>query len=365
MGCIRLLLAIAVTLGHIPIYWQQPAYVGSLFAYYIVQIFFVISGFYISLVLNEKYNALPNGTRVFYFNRYMRLAPAYWLIATVTVGLTLIYPQVFPLGSIASGDFVLSHSWREWGEIALLFFTNIFMLAQDIPAFFTLFGNPGQDYLLIPQGWTLGAELLFYLLSPYLIKLRTNTLIGICVAILLLRFVFYSLELPFWPWQQRFFGCELMFFLFGILSYRLYTKFSIQDFKFSKAIGLGCGAVFAVLIMAGDFILPEFLELTAAKSLAIGLFSLATVPFIFSLTRYSKLDRWVGEFSYPLYLWHICVGYWLQGSVGKWDGWFLVAVSLLCALPVVLCLELPLERWRGGRVASTGVKSMILVNEVR
>ena len=65
MGVLRLILAIAVFAGH----------TGNSFHYYLtegsvaVQCFFIISGFSISLVLNEKYMAGKNsfsGLYVFY-----------------------------------------------------------------------------------------------------------------------------------------------------------------------------------------------------------------------------------------------------------------------------------------------------------
>lgn len=364
MGSIRLLLAIAVTLGHIPIYWQQPVYSGCLFAYYIVQIFFVISGFYMALVLTEKYKPTHNGIKEFYFNRYMRLAPAFWLVGIVTLLLTILYPQVFPLGEVIQFGLNIDFTAQNICKLLVLISSNILLFGQDIPAFFGFAGKAGQDYLIIPQGWTLGAEIIFYLLSPYLIKLRTNILIVLCVASFALRFVFYAYELPFWPWQQRFFGCEIMFFLFGILSYRLYINFNIQDVKFGKLISLFLTSCFVPLIMGGDYIFPNLIYLTASKSLLIGLFTLFTLPFMFSLTRYSRLDRLLGELSYPVYLWHICLGYWLQDLVGKWDGWLLVVVSLLFALPVVLCLELPLQERRNRKLGRYSSADVILADEL-
>ena len=68
MGIIRLLLALAVLLAHVE---NAPAFLlrfipGSL----AVQCFYIISGFYMALVLNGKYSS----KRDFYFNRFLRLS---------------------------------------------------------------------------------------------------------------------------------------------------------------------------------------------------------------------------------------------------------------------------------------------------
>src|SRR6185437_11934638 len=81
MGLIRLLLALAVVATHCgPIFGCNL--VGGQIA---VQSFFIISGFYMSVILNEKYVGVNNSYRLFITNRFMRLYPIYWAVFVATM----------------------------------------------------------------------------------------------------------------------------------------------------------------------------------------------------------------------------------------------------------------------------------------
>src|SRR5688572_10026095 len=88
MGILRLLLALAVVVAHCPTSTTLQGWVlpGSI----AVQAFYVISGFYMALVLNEKYT-FEGSTKLFYQQRYLRLAPMYWLTVLITIGACAFY----------------------------------------------------------------------------------------------------------------------------------------------------------------------------------------------------------------------------------------------------------------------------------
>ena len=90
MGIIRVLLAAAVVFGHAPMWTGYDPHVGivrPLPAYYAVQAFFVISGFYMEL-LRKKYAPAP--IWIFYSNRYSRLIVSYWIVLAATVLLIVL-----------------------------------------------------------------------------------------------------------------------------------------------------------------------------------------------------------------------------------------------------------------------------------
>src|SRR4051812_44894507 len=87
MGIIRLLLALAVLL----MMHSTPLFgIKMINGAWAVQSFYVISGFYMALVLNEKYARGRRGYGEFILQRLMRLLPAYWfcVIASIVLGLT-------------------------------------------------------------------------------------------------------------------------------------------------------------------------------------------------------------------------------------------------------------------------------------
>ena len=74
MGLLRLALAFAVLLGHLPL--AQYQFINAAFA---VQGFYVVSGFYMALVLDGKYSNVG----LFYSNRLLRLFPTYFVMMAI------------------------------------------------------------------------------------------------------------------------------------------------------------------------------------------------------------------------------------------------------------------------------------------
>ena len=74
MGILRFLLAISVVAHHCgPILGFD--FVGGQVA---VQSFFIISGFYMSLILNEKYVGINSSYKLFITNRLIKLYPIFY-----------------------------------------------------------------------------------------------------------------------------------------------------------------------------------------------------------------------------------------------------------------------------------------------
>jgi peptidoglycan/LPS O-acetylase OafA/YrhL len=83
MGIIRVLLAIAVVVGHASsvVPNRAPKMTGGTAS---VEMFYMISGFYMAMVLNRKYRG-PGSTWVFYMNRLLRLYPTYLAVLLLTL----------------------------------------------------------------------------------------------------------------------------------------------------------------------------------------------------------------------------------------------------------------------------------------
>jgi peptidoglycan/LPS O-acetylase OafA/YrhL len=101
------------------------------------------------------------------------------------------------------------------------------------------------------------------------------------------------------PWTYRFFPAELMFFLSGMISFRIYSRFRDR-------IPLSCGRVVCFCVIAATVVF-QYAPGGSVKMMAY--FALVTLglPFIFRVTRSSRADRQLGEMSYPIYLSHILV----------------------------------------------------------
>jgi len=214
MGSLRLFLALCVAFGH----FGMP--LGFPTSDIAVQSFFVISGFYMALVLNEKYG--PGSYWLFISNRLLRLWPTY---------LVILIPS-----------FVIASNWSpvlslDLASITYYFVSQIFVVGQD--TYFYLFTNhgtlgltlhpgtmPNLLYKLapVPQAWTLALEFYFYLLAPFIVRRGSAFIGGIIAASVLLRMALHSMfGLGGDPWSSRFFPSELALFLTGSLCYYAYA----------------------------------------------------------------------------------------------------------------------------------------------
>jgi peptidoglycan/LPS O-acetylase OafA/YrhL len=343
VGIIRVLLAAAVVFGHAPMwsgYDPDVSIVRPLPAYFAVQAFFVISGFYMEL-LRKKYAPAP--IWIFYSNRYSRLIVSYWIVLAVTVLLIALMPGV----SFPPATFLANFRSDNASEWSLLIFSNLMMFGQDLLAI--LFSHTSND-LLIPQAWSLALELWFYLLVPLLWRASDRVLWIIVAASLALRMFIVLSPLPFFPWQQRFFPAEIMFFVLGMLSFRRSNEI-LNIVKSGRACLLVVSAwtLFAGWLRPVVFPWPET-TMIWYSSLLVGAIFYLTLPAMFSLTGHSNIDRLIGEFSYPIYLLHIMLWYFVEPH-------FLLFACIAASAPLVFFVELPLERWRNNRLRAKTMTS--------
>ncbi|MFZ6693376.1 hypothetical protein [Undibacterium sp. SXout20W] len=83
--------------------------------------------------------------------------------------------------------------------------------------------------LLVPQAWTLGVELSFYLIAPFILREKRTMLMLLALSLCVRVYLLYIGLGEHDPWTYRFFPTELAFFLLGALSHQyispLYIKF--------------------------------------------------------------------------------------------------------------------------------------------
>ena len=241
MGILRLYLALAVVIAHShPIFGLKS--IGGLIA---VQTFYMISGFYMAMILNTKYVG-TGSYRLFLSNRFLRIFPAYWAV----LGLTLLARsagfQSFGYGwnSVASG-----HAFPTLTAV-YVFAANLLIFGQDLLLFLGM-NQQGRLYptanfletdprlytfLFVPQAWSLGVELTFYLVAPLLVRKRLRIVVAIIAASLaLLCFLAFHLGLSDDPWIYRFFPTELALFLAGSVSFRAFQFLENRNFSSRRA----------------------------------------------------------------------------------------------------------------------------------
>ncbi len=108
----------------------------------------------------------------------------------------------------------------------------------------------------------------------------------------------YSLGFEREPWTTRFFPFELGLFVAGLVGYRLYAATrSWPIWNRRVAIAVMVCIIYSVV----DFY--ENPDITRQAWLYYGAMALA-IPFLFRATNGNRLDGWIGDLSYPIYLIH-------------------------------------------------------------
>jgi peptidoglycan/LPS O-acetylase OafA/YrhL len=312
MGIIRILLALSVVINHSSSIFGFSLVGGKI----AVQAFYIISGFYMALILNEKYIGNNKSYKLFMTNRWLRLYPVYWVVLILTILFSvgkMIVSDGLDLGRFECYD-TYFHSMNFFSFLFLII-TNLFLFLQDLVMFLGLNIHNGSLYftadysqtqpilakfLMLPQAWTIGVELMFYLIAPLLCRRKTLVLVFVALLSLLLRYILIKSGLKNDPWSYRFFPTELLFFVLGIIAYRIYAaklKFIYSNDKLNKVALVG--VVFITCVF--QFINFSYKEQFYFVSIFLSL------PLIFSLTKKSKFDRYIGELSYPVYISHVFI----------------------------------------------------------
>lgn len=334
MGLLRLLLAVCVCAYHT----AEPGTFSSLSGGAAVYLFFVISGFYMQMVLRARYTPAllgPSWKRSFYLARYARLLPAYVVALMASVGLALLMPEQLTLQHKALShllSMLFSSDWSARMEGVGLAFVQLSMLGLNMPS---------TGDLLVAPSWTLGVELAFYALAPFVLRMTNRHLACLMALGLGLRLMPYNTHLPLLA------GIEM--FCLGAWVQRRGHAWRWPDRIMRK---LGLSGVSLLLMLAVMFTLPSYELVSIPKThneldvLVYPLAFAAFIPALFRVTMHSTIDRHIGELSYPFYIFHALVIDLLRGQ--KWwsglatDGGLALA-SVACTLLVAVLFH-QLER---------------------
>jgi exopolysaccharide production protein ExoZ len=238
-----------------------------------VDIFFVISGF-VMVVSSRRLASQPRAWRTFIQHRIVRIVPLYWLLTTAKLILVFFLADL-ALRSSLDLDYVVG--------------SYLFLPVVD---------GAGHFRPLLPVGWTLTYEFVFYLMFALALALRVDVLrvlvpgLGLFVVVALFR-------REGWPAWTVLFDTIVVEFIFGVVLARLLLRGWLLP-----------EAVAAVLVVAGFaliLVVPESPQ--NLRTLTWGLPALAIVAGAVSLERRvaAMLPRWLlvlGDASYSIYLTH-------------------------------------------------------------
>lgn len=353
MGIIRLLLALAVLAQHSTPILGFHFLTGA----EAVEIFFIISGFYMSLILRGKYGQREHSVRLFYQNRFLRLYPTYLICVLLTWGLFF--------GEYALMHKVPTNSWLEpyramgWWKVPFAL-SNLTMVGLDVPAWlhyspahgFTWLASPVLGnladgsascfaFITVSQAWSVGSEIWFYLMAPWLARRCWFLLLAPLAISLLIK---YHLEHAWHYGTYFFFPAQCCFFLVGMLLHRFYERFQ------SSLLLPKCGWFGWIMIMIGILSLG-WTAGSFMKYLFYTTFGLS-LPAIFALSRRWTLDRHIGNLSYSVYLLHWIVIDALRTGLKINSGTISAILTMAGAILIYWLVERPIDAYRQRQVRS-------------
>ena len=237
-----------------------------------VDIFFVISGF-VMMISGERLRTRPHPARLFLWRRVIRIVPLYWLLTIAKYVTTRLDPALSVRGRPAAAELIAS----------LLF---VPYRAVD-----------GWFHPLIPVGWTLSFEMVFYLIFAAALTVR-NGLRWVLAPMMLLLATVGLFRGPGWPVWTELADPIVLEFLAGAAIARLAMERSLPGRVFAM-----CFLVLGAGILGGTFPTPVPISRLMTWGLGAMLLVLGVVALEPLLGPW--LPRWLlilGSASYSIYL---------------------------------------------------------------
>lgn len=323
-GTLRYILACLVVVAHVgPLPLKHMGY-------YAVLCFFCLSGYILSRAYVRDYEKTDHGYVRYYANRLLRVFPTYLMTLAVTVALVATAPEtaryIHPLSQMPGSTGV-------W-------------LANIVPVnAHTLTGYLPQA-MLIPPAWSLGVELVYWLLLPVVIR----------YPFLLLPWLGASLLATLYAYALKA-GLELRYFslLSGALPFAVGAALCrLQPERFVQhtlaLLLILPGILYYVgshALVADPFYWGLFGAIAFNALLVAGCAGLKASPCL------QQIDDKLGQLAYPLFLLHIPVAICLSLLIGQNAGSRTWPFLFVCIIATTLAawmnwrlIEAPINRWR-------------------
>lgn len=274
--------------GHPVLEIPQP--LNKFFPYlgYNVMLFFIISAFTLYLSMDNRNNEEKRIVN-FYIRRFFRIAPLFYLMLIYMIVISKIYYNYVP----PTNQILLN----------IIFAFNFF---------------PSYAESIVPAGWAIGVEMLFYLLFP-LLFLKINNLhraiaffvftisFSLIFKLLISQGIIFSSHITSQYLYINFIS-QLPIFSIGIICYYIYQYIS-SNVKFTEKMLRYALYIFLMSLYSLNFfhiigLTPDSLiPLHYWEALAFGslLLSLALYP---NKLFVNKITKFYGKISYSTYLVH-------------------------------------------------------------
>ena len=337
---LRAFAAILVVIYHAKL--TSGGYIG-------VDIFYVISGYLITgLLLRELSNTGGISLKVFYLRRIKRLLPTSFFVLIITAIVSwILFPSTMrsELGKdvAAAGIYISNYLFAFWQ----MDYQNL----NSMPP-------------VVIHYWSLAVEEQFYLFWPFLIcfayRLGGRRIVGFVIAaITLLSFLlslYQTSKAPIWA----FYSLPTRAWELGVGALLLYIPTRIRfssHYLWLSLFLMGYGTF--RFNDATPF--PGRAALVPVAATALALAAVQSWPPILNSLGKMKIVQWLGEISYPLYLWHwpvlVIPAVYFGRGLHIYERAVCIALTLLLAALTHRYIEEPLRHrvFASRRIVSTAI----------
>ncbi|MGB5971932.1 MAG: acyltransferase [Nodosilinea sp.] len=301
--------------------------------------FYVLSGYLMTLIMHNSYGYTATGFYRYALNRFLRIYPVYWVSIIFSAVL------IWCLGSSFTSSYHPSMHFPAgalgWAKNLLLFFPK------------------GSISRLTPPTWALTVEIFFYILIGLGIsKSRRLTLFWFFGSA---AYHFGTLFLQ--PdWSYRYYSISAASLPFSTGALLFHHMPSVTKWRDPES---GALRYYLPYIVTFLILINWFLGYVLEQSTGFFFYSNYALCTLMTAALYDRkqlpyvsreIDKWVGEFSYPIYLLHYQVGIVVIALLAAFGielsrpSLVLMAVSMpllfICSWAVLATLAKPIESVR-------------------
>lgn len=317
-----------------------------------VQLFFVVSAFTLMFSLHNKYasNAAKIELGDFFIKRFFRIAPAFYLALICYSAVDILTYQV--------GISNQTNGYNVGSIFSALTFTNLL--------------NIEWLYSLVPGGWSISAEMLFYLTVPvFFILIKnlkssiyltvTTIVIGMAATTVAFNLSDYGVEYVKEEYYFHWFPNQLPVFCFGIMLYFVLKSKDVitglaigNDIKYSNFIlSLSIIGILTLSILNMEGVLYFYNHILFSLFFAGLAYGLAGSP---KKIFVNKTIVFIGKISFSMYLIHFLVVDIVDILLAtKIQGLFSDVASVLILYLVTLIISIPLSYLSHIHIENRGV----------
>lgn len=309
LGTWRFFLSFLVVISHL---WKDM--IGGPAAY-AVWGFYVLSGYLMTLVLNEKYGSDINGLKRYAHNRFLRIYPLYWLATILGLLALLILPSLGIVPSLLNPAFNIPQTLGDyWHNLTL------------IPIF-------GGNRFLVPVSGALATEIGAYILMPFIAFSRRASILGLILSLIAninLGLTIDDFALNFATRYSSFLSCYIAF-AFGSLTYHHRNQFSKLKMPFLSIAIWSIHCLIGVKFNLYPWVYGLYTAIPLSAWVIISLAKLKT----------DRTDKLLGDLSYPIYLFHSGLAVWFLAYFNNIRSFnFFIIAYLFTIIVSIFCIAI-------------------------